>query len=69
MKRKKKVWVVEFEEPEDRLVFDDLEFGVLEVDEGGLAHWYYGSKTYWLEWKVLELKEVEVEGDENDEGN
>jgi len=60
---RKKVWVVEFEEP-DEDILNSLEYGIIGVDDEGIVQWYYGNKEVLLPWRVIEKREVERRADE-----
>ena len=54
MKKKKRVWVVEFEEPTDDLVNDEW-FGILRIEKDGVVHYYHRTRTVWFKWKLKEV--------------
>jgi len=58
MKKKKKVWIVEFEEPSESLVNDE-HFGILEIEEDGIVWYFYGRRLVIFPWRLIEKKEVE----------
>jgi len=57
MKKKKRIWVVEFEEPNGDLINDEW-FGIMSVEKDGIVHYYHRRKSLLLGWKLREIKEV-----------